>query len=167
MADIQQKDAKSNQPVDDITYIPGEGDPAKVKWNGLEFKAHIPIKVSRSHTVLVPLPVEVTAPDGSRLTRHVEKRVPMVELAKNNPSFSVNGETPIARKMGTQRVPTNSDEDRGYCIAWIAASTAASAMNARWEAEAELRAKCGCDDRDIAYLMPFFHARLEETKAAA
>lgn len=144
---------------DEITYIPCEGDPARTKWNGYEFKAHIPVNVPRSACVLVPMPIDVIASDGTRTTRHIEKRIPMAELAKGNPTFSVNGETPAKRKMGTARVPTNSDEYRGYCISWVAASTEASAMDARWDAEADLREKCGCEDKDIAYVRPFFEAR--------
>lgn len=151
---------------DEITYIPGEGDPIRTKWNGFEFRAHLPVQVPHKATVLVPMPLEMTAADGSRITRHVEKRVPMADLARGNPAFSVNGETPAKRRLGTARVPTNSDEYRGYCISWIAASTKPADMDARWEAEQELREVCGCDDNDIAYLRPFFEARHEQTKAA-
>ena len=169
--------SKSNEPklaavavddtVDEIIYHPNDGDPVRVKWNGLEFKAYVPTKVSRKHCVLALVKQEQTMPDGSTVTRATEKRIPMVDLARRNPSFSVNGETPFARKEGKSRVPTTSDEYRGYAIGWIAASSAASAMDARWDAEATLREKCGVDDGDVAYLRPFFEARHEEVKAAA
>jgi hypothetical protein len=161
------KEAIPSAEVDEITYIPSEGAPSRTEWNGIKFIAGVPVKVSRKHTVLVPLPVETTAADGTIQTRHLEKRLPMVELAKNNPDFSVNGEPPAARKDGVVRLPSNPDEYRGYAINWIARSTAAGAMRQRWEAEAPLRDKCGCDDNDIAYLMPFYEARIEQTSEAA
>jgi len=161
---------------DEITYLPGDGDPPRTRWNGVEFKAHIPVKVLRTQVVSVPMPIQtkgqdgelingIVQPDGSIQTRHVERKVPMVELAKNNPAFSVNGETPAKRKMGTAKVPTDSDEYRGYCIAWVAASTNQLEMDARWNAEQDLRDKCGCDDRDIGYLRPFFEARRMQAAA--
>jgi hypothetical protein len=146
---------------DEITYFPGEGDPARTDWNGLKFVAHIPTKVSKKHTVLVPMPTTVTMPDGTIQTRHVEKRVPMVELAKDNPYFMVNGkqaDKPLPAKI---RLPDGPDEYRGYALRWIAGSTESSAMQVRWDAEAALRERCGVNDSDIAYIMPFFEAKLE------
>jgi len=162
-----QTQAKAAETVDEITYHPGEGDPARTKWNGLEFKAYVPVKVSAKHTVAVPIREEIKQPDGSIITRAVERRIPMLELARQNHKFSVNGEAPFMHKMGAARVPTTPDEYRGYAISWIAASTAASAMDARWEAEETLREKCGVEDTDIAYLRPFFEARREQVTPAA
>jgi hypothetical protein len=159
-------EASDEQHIDEITYHPGEGDPVRTKWNGVEFRAYVPVKVSAKHTVIVPMPINQTLPDGTIVTKHVDKRIPMVELAKGNPRFSVNGEAPASNKPGSERVPSTSDEYRGYAISWIAKSTAASAMDARWEAEDSLREKCGCVDSDIAYLRPFFEARHSEVKAA-
>lgn len=144
---------------DEIAYIPIDGDPVRTKWNGIDFKAHIPVRVPKTSCVSVPMPTEIIAADGTRTTRHTEKKIPMAELAKNNPIFSVNGKEPIKRKVGSTTVPTDSDQYRSYCIAWIAASSSQSEMDARWTAEGELRKQCGCDDKDIAFLRPFFEAR--------
>jgi hypothetical protein len=146
---------------DEITYHPGEGDPVRTEWNGLKFAAHIPTRVSKKHTVLVPLPVTVNMPDGTVQTRHVESRVPMVELAKKNPTFVVNGQQAEKPAPGKTRVPESPDEYRGYALKWIAASTEKSAMDVRWDAEAALRDRCGVNDGDIAYLRPFFEAKYE------
>jgi hypothetical protein len=32
----------------DVTYVPGEGDPVSVKWRGLEFKANTAVWVANS-----------------------------------------------------------------------------------------------------------------------
>jgi hypothetical protein len=152
---------------DEITYCPGDGDPVRTHWNGLEFKAHIPTKVSKKHTVLVPMPIEIQQPDGSIHTRHVEKKIPMVDLARGNHSFMVNGEIPAERKTGMIRTPENPDEYRGYALRWIAGSSEASAMDARWSAEDGLRNRCGVNDGDIAYIRPFFEAKHDDCMSKA
>lgn len=100
-------------------------------------------------------------PDGTIQTRHVEKRVPMAELARNNPHFMVNGkqaDKPAPKKI---RLPESPDEYRGYALRWIADSTELSAMQVRWDAEQALRDRCGVNDADVAYIMPFFEAKRE------
>jgi hypothetical protein len=146
---------------DEVTYFPGEGDPSRTTWNGLNFVAHIPTKVSKKHTVLVPLPITVTMPDGTIQTRHVEKRIPMVELARENPYFMVNGTKADKPAPAKVKLPDDPDTYRGYAMRWIATSTEPSAMQVRWEAESALRERCGVNDSDIAYLMPFFEAKRE------
>lgn len=146
---------------DEITYIPGEGDPARTEWNGLKFIAHIPTKVSKKHCVLVPMPTTVTMPDGTVQTRHVEKRIPMAEIAKGNPTMMVNGQVADKPAAAKARLPEDPDQYRGYALRWIAASTEASAMQVRWDAEQALRDRCGVNDSDIAYIVPFFEAKRE------
>lgn len=145
--------------IDEITYCPGDGDPVRVTWNGLEFKAHIPTKVSKTHTVLAPMPTHVTMPDGTIQTKHIEKKIPMAELARGNPSFMVNGEAPAAKVSPKTRTPETPDEYRGYALYWIAGSTEASALDARWHNEEMLRNRCGVNDEDIAYIRPFLEAK--------
>jgi hypothetical protein len=161
-ADAKLKNAKATA---DITYYPGDGDPHRITWAGLEFKAYVPTPVALTHAILVPLRKEHVLADGTVQSRNIETRVSLVELARGNPSFAVDG-VRIERKVGTARVPSSNDEYRGYAIAWIAASTGTLAMDTRWEAEAALRAQCGVDDKDLAYLRPFFEARRDQVKAA-
>jgi hypothetical protein len=91
----------------------------------------------------------------------------MVELAKTNHTFGVNGAQPIAKKAGVARVPNNPDVYRGYAIKWIAQTTSLTELDARWAAEQELRENCGVAESDIAFLMPFLGARREQCGAAA
>jgi hypothetical protein len=158
VAPQQNFDKPVGDEYDEITYCPGQFDPPRTEWNGVRFKANVPVKISKKQTVLVPLREEFLQPDGSRITRAVERRVPMVELAKGNHTFSVNGAEPVAHKVGTDHVPTSPDEYRGYAIAWISSSTKSSEMDARWDGEERLRDKCGVSEQDIAYLRPFFEA---------
>ena len=50
-ADVETKPKKAA----DVTYIPGDGDPHRVTWGGLEFKAHIPTLVPLTHAISVPM----------------------------------------------------------------------------------------------------------------
>jgi len=183
------KVAPQNPNVDMITYMPADGDPVRTVWNGIEFTAHIPVAVPKSKTILVPTKIRtpmkdedgkpmlddagkqqfhdgVLQPDGTLQTRHVEKPIAMVELAKGNCRFSVNGAAPSATKLGKMRQPTNSDEYRGYALAWIASATDPAQMDARWANEKTLRETCGCTEQDEASLLPFFEARHDVAKAA-
>jgi hypothetical protein len=104
--------------------------------------------------------------DGTVQSRNVETKVSLVELARGNPAFSVDGAR-AERKVATASVPTSNDDYRGYCIAWIADSTDAAVMDKRWEAEAELREQCGVEEKDLAYLRPFFEAQRGRCRNAA
>jgi hypothetical protein len=80
--------------TDTITYVPGGDDPPSTEWNGIVFRAGKPVSVTRQNTVRVPITECRMAPDGTVTTRAIEQSVPMVDLAKGNPKFSVNGEKP-------------------------------------------------------------------------
>lgn len=165
----EQTDAPKNAKAKDyaeITYIPDNGDPVRTTFAGIEFKAYVPVKVALVHAITVGLRKEVTMPDGSIQSRNVDTRISVAELLKGNRFFSVDG-VQAAKKSASARVPTDPDMYRGYAISWIAASTNASSMDARWDGEAALRERCGCDDKDIAYLRPFFEARHDECDASA
>jgi hypothetical protein len=140
-----------------VTYHPGDGDPPRVTWGGLEFKAYVPVAVPLTHAIAVPMRKQHVLADGTVQSRNIETKVSLVELARGNPAFSVDGAR-AERKVATASVPTTNDEYRGYCIAWIAASTDAAVMDKRWDAEAELREQCGVEEKDLAYLRPFFEA---------
>jgi hypothetical protein len=151
--------AKATRPktTADVIYHPDDGDPVRVKWGGLEFKAYVAVRVPLTHSISVPLKKEHVLADGTVQTRNIETKVSLVELARGNPSFSVDG-VRASKKIAAERVPTDSDEYRSYCISWIASSTDAHTMDVRWDAEDALREQCGVDGRDIAYLRPFFEA---------
>ena len=158
--------ASNGNEYDEITYLPQDGDPLRIEWNGVKFSAMVPVRVSRKQTVLVPIVQYKFLPDGTRVSQAIETRIPMVEMARSNKFFMVNGERPAEVVSARMRVPTDPDQYRGYAIAWIAGSTSASTMDARWKAEAILRERCGCTDTDMVYLMPFFEARVTECSGA-
>jgi hypothetical protein len=149
-----------------VTYLPTDGDPIKVVWNGIEFRANVPVDLPHGKTILVPMRKEYNTPEGDLRAKSVETRISMVELARGNPSFSVDG-VQAERKIGTARLPTDNDQYRGYAMHWIRDATTLSALNMRWDSEAALRERCGCDDKDVNWLRPFLEARRDEVKQAA
>jgi hypothetical protein len=167
--------------IDEITYIAGYGDPAFIKCyntnpdnpnGGINFHANVPVKVKGSQTIEQLLPIRtkvdgkwidgIMQPDGTLQTRHITRRVPIVVLAKRNPSFSVNGAPPFPRRKGESRLPTDPDQYRGHATRWIMACTDTDTLKARWAAEAGLRRACGCSEGDEAFLLPFFEMKLAE-----
>lgn len=152
-----------------ITYVPGEGDPVKTVWNGIEFRANVPVAVPLNKMIhKVPLRTEWVDPTTGELrSKAKESSISMVELAKNNACFSVDGAPPPARQHGPQRLPTDADQYRGYALTWIRETNTLRQLTQRWDGEANLREKCGLDQKDENYLMPFVHARREQLGEAA
>lgn len=145
--------------VYEVTYIPGEGDPAKTEMNGIKFLAHVPVKLSRSVTVLVPLRREHQQPDGTIVTRSIETRIPMGEHLKANIRFSVDGALPPKQTTATEREPTTPEGYVGYARAWINRATSLSGMEERWEFEQYLRDKCGVQNKEIDELRSGFDGK--------
>jgi len=95
----------------------------------------------------------------------------MVEIAKTNPTFLVEGE-PVIRdrqptRRGRPRIPKTSEEYRAHCIAWIETSEDHEDLAMRWEEEEEMRQRCQVGDDDVSYLRPMFDAKFHELKKQA
>src|SRR5262245_25478147 len=88
-----------------LTYEPiHEDDRTVTEWNGIRFKAHVPVELDRENPAHHIMQLIVTSKDGGQHTHAVEKRVFMGDAAKNNPSWSVDGVRP-PRKVNTRVVP--------------------------------------------------------------
>jgi hypothetical protein len=100
-----------------VTYIPlehagGHFDPPVIKWNGITFRANVPVKLDADnpdHHIMQLLPRTFPGTNGEVLTKHVECKVFMGEVAKGNPSFSVDG-VRAKRKVSTRTVPAPGAE---------------------------------------------------------
>lgn len=151
-----------------VTYVPREPtDPAVVTWNGVRFTANVPVELDPTiHTIVAPMP-ERTIVDGQVRTIHHDRRVSMVEIAKGNPTFVVEGQEPAVRKPGRPRIPKSAEEYRSYAQQWFATSNTAEELDERWNREADLREKCGCGEDDVEYLHAFFQAKHYELMQAA
>lgn len=151
----------------EITYIPGPDDPAKALCYGIEFRANVPVTVPYSKTVEALIRKETAGPEGEIRSRGVATRISVVELARGNPSFAVDGVLPPERKMGNQRLPTDADQYRGYALGWIRTASTLRQLDQRWEGEEALREKCGCESKDMGFLAPFLEMRREQLKEVA
>jgi hypothetical protein len=144
----------------EITYIPGDHDPQRTNFCGIEFIAYRPVNVPLAKTVPILERHDHYNDDGNKRSHGVEKQTPVVELARNNPWFAVDG-VQAARSNSTARtkIPADSDQYRGYALAWIAASRTLGELDERWKAEELLRDKCGLQKSDVDYITPFLEAR--------
>lgn len=150
----------------EVTYLPGDGDPINTEVNGVTFRGNVPKTVPRSVCVSVPIRKEHYLPDGTLQSRGVETRIPLIELLAGNPCFSVDG-VQTERKTATAKLPSDSDQYRGYALKWIMGATTAGEIDGRWAGEAALREKIGWEQKDEAYLRPFVEGRKEQLKEAA
>jgi hypothetical protein len=147
-----------------VIYRPARDEPAEIRMFvtetnlvGVLFKANEPMELSYSKT-LEQLLVEKYETDEGIRSRAVERKVPLPEVLKGNPSFEIDGVKP-ERVTPYARMPDTADGYRGYCINWISVSMSADSMDKRWVGEEGLRQRCGVSPSDIAYLRPFFDSR--------
>jgi hypothetical protein len=105
-----------------ITYIAGQGDPASVKWRGIEFPANAAVSV-------------------------VDEE--LVNLARGNPFFRV-GDEPAAQNANA--VPTTHMEYRGYVANWLNSVRTTEALILKWSSDRDLRERCDVGSDDFEYL---------------
>jgi hypothetical protein len=133
--EAEEKPAPARLPK--VTYCPeGDGAPHETIWNRHRFRANIPISVR-------DVPQGLTAAQ-------------MIEVAKNNPHFSVEG-FPKAKSVGA--IPDSPERYRSYAVGWIRIANSSDEMNKRWKDEAELREECGVGSDDVEYLQTIFQPR--------
>lgn len=147
-----------------ITYTPlNEGDPIRTEWNGLLFHANKPLPVPSGASYLVPMAIESVDKKTGIITKTVtEMRMSMVERAKLNPYFKVDGFDQARRPGKVQSqfdLPKTSIAYRSWVLGWLAEMTDATELDERWEAEEQLRERCLYDAADESFLIPFVDAR--------
>jgi hypothetical protein len=168
--DIMAKDEfkselKLGEKTAEVTYVDEDGPSRTVCW-GIDFRLNVPVTVPYSRTVESLIRKETAGPEGEPRSRGVPGRISVVELARGNPCFMVDGVRP-ERKIGMQRLPIDADQYRGYALGWVRQSNTLRQLDERWEGEAPLREKCGCEAKDENYLRPFLDARRDQLKEAA
>jgi len=90
-----------------VIYRPGEMDRPSVKWNGVTFKANIAVELdpdNEEHYITQLMPKVFVGPHGEAQTKHRNCDVFMGDLARNNPSFEVDGKR-ARKKINTRTVP--------------------------------------------------------------
>ena len=125
-----------------ITYTPiHPGDPADTLWNRHRFRANVPVRVK-------DVPQGLTA-------------VQMVEAAKGNPWFKVEGEE---QATTTPITPETPEQYRSFAIGWIRTATNSREMAARWKAEDGLRIDCGVSDQELIDIQAVYKNRSDIMK---
>jgi hypothetical protein len=146
-----------------LTYIPSEGDLPYVDWAGLRFHAHIPLKVPLTQGIHVPIRKEIVdEKTGQVFSQMIDMKLSIVELAKGNCRFAVDGVMP-KNDLFSVKMPTDSDEYRGFALKWIAQSVTpeqVQQIELRWQAEEGLRDTCNVEIKDLAYLQAVVDGKL-------
>jgi hypothetical protein len=125
-----------------VTYTPiHPGDPADTLWNRHRFRANIP-------TAVQDVKGGLTA-------------VEMIELAKGNPHFIVDG---FEQAEGTPATPETPEQYKLYAVGWIRTANISREMSSRWRSEDDLRVQCGVGDDDLEYIQTIYKSRLSVLK---
>lgn len=107
-ASVPQTSAKPPKSTVTVTYRPLDiGDPPYTRWNGVRFDANVAVELdpkNPAHHVMQLLPIAREGTNGETLTKHVETKVFMGDIARDNPSFEVDGKR-ARRKINTRKVP--------------------------------------------------------------
>lgn len=148
-------DEQASEPVtESITYLPGDGDPAFVKWGGHTFKANVPKEITG----------HLDGTTTEKLNHHI------IESARANPAFSVGGKK--TRKKSDD-LPTDQKGYRAYMVAWLkeekdgaSVFQHAEQLIARFAQDRDLQAKCEVGFDDYQYLGSLFMPKLHELAAA-
>jgi hypothetical protein len=157
-----------------VTYRPGPQDMAKTVWNGITFLANQPVPLSldnKKHFIENDIPKQHVHEDGSYTTRTQKTLISMIELAKANPFFEVEGFPRFVKPMAPERRPQSPAEYRSWAQAWFADAGGDDSdiqtpkeMLERWDDEEALRERIGVGDEDVIFLKPFFDMKVSRLK---
>lgn len=157
-----------------VTYRPGPEDRSHTVWNGIRFEAGRPVTLStknKRHFVENDMPKQHTLEDGSYTTRTVKTMLSMVEMAKANPFFEVEGFPRFVKPLPEGRRPQTAEEYRSYAQAWFASAGGDDSevqtpkeMLERWDDEAAMRERIGVGEDDELFLKPFFDMKVAQLK---
>lgn len=161
-----------------VTYRPGPQDLAMTIWNGIRFEAGRPVTLSyknKRHYIEVDLPKQIDTADGSYVTRTVTSRVSMIDRARENWHFEVEGTPRAIKPIPGDRKPQTADEYRSWAQSWIAMAgtkmdgddfeiQTAPELKERWDDESALRERLGVGEDDVGFLKPFFDMKVASLK---
>ncbi len=133
----------------ELTYHPGQGDPVSVKWGGHVFHANLGKAITGN-------------PDGTereQLNHHV------IERARENPHFSVDGKRPRNAKITAPKTP---DEYKRYFVDWLKNSSFddAGALLDRFVKDRNMQIAAEVGPDDFAFMRDLFLPRLYDLAKA-
>jgi len=148
-----------------VTYRPGIHDPSTVVWNEIEFQANIPVELTDENTITIDMPVQHVTDDGLIRTITRRQKIPMVDAAKGNPFFRVEGEA--APKAPVMKSPINAEQYKLWATKWINEADDYDLLMERWENETKLRERCKAVGAVEGELNALFTQRAAVLKRAA
>jgi hypothetical protein len=139
-----------------ITYVPGEGDPATVKWGGIVFEANKPQTIN-GHT---------GDPLKKECTRQERLNADVIERARKNKFFRIGAFDPRkdSVKVEPTEGPQNSAQYRQHAVTWFANVKSVEELDSKWIGEEPLRKECEVGGDDIDYLMSVFTPKRAELR---
>jgi hypothetical protein len=139
-----------------ITYVPGEGDPATVKWGNIVFEANKPQTIS-GHT---------GDPLKKECTKQERLNADIIERARKNKFFRVGTFDPRkdSVKVEPTEGPQNSAQYRLHAAEWLKKANSVEELDGKWIGEETLRKECEVGGDDIDYLMSLFTPKRAELR---
>lgn len=141
MADDKNKVNVPTQPEapkdegEELTYLPGPGDPATIKWRGVEFKANIPKRITDADHIA-----------AARLNRF----------------FRVGKDDPKDPGRNPNDGPKTPMEYRAHVIAWIKTCESVEDVVKHWSDDRVLRQTCEVGSDDITWLGAIVEPKLSD-----
>jgi hypothetical protein len=149
-ASNEQSDQGEEAPLlasEQVTYIPGEGDPVSTKWHGIVFHANVPKTINK--------PI-------------------LIEQARGNRFFKVGEFDPARDKVATIEVsdPKTPGEYRAHFVAWfnklsVNDTNGINQMVAMWAKEQPMREMCEVGTDDYSYIGTLFNPKMHQLMMAA
>jgi len=117
-----------------VTYLPGEGDPVKTKWRGVEFTANVPTRVTNKDHLAA---------------------------ARANRFYRVGNDAP---QENPNRAPTDAMEYRGHVLGWMEGVSTIEQLVKNWAQDRDVRLKCETGHDDISYLGTLIEPKLRQMR---
>lgn len=84
-----------------VTYVPDADEPSETTWNGVTFKANVPLELTDKQGYEIEEGKRYEDKDGNTRIKTVHRFVTMIEMARGNPSFVVeDNQTPPPKRRG-------------------------------------------------------------------
>lgn len=100
-----------------ITYIPqADDDSHTCVAYGIKFPANVPIEVDERRSIEVEETLRKDADDGTFKLVTIKKRLTIIELARGNPSFQVEGEAPKKKRGRPPNLRPSAIEELGLGV---------------------------------------------------
>ncbi|XUM21063.1 hypothetical protein ACRAVF_27255 [Bradyrhizobium oligotrophicum S58] len=133
----------------ELTYHPGDGDPPSVKWGPHTFHANIA--------------KAITGRDGGTERETLNHHI--IQRARDNPHFSVDGQRSKRGKIGT---PKDADEYKRYFVGWLKNETfdCVDDLLDRFVRDRNLQISAELAPEDFAWMRDLFNPRLHDLAKA-